>query len=46
MIGHILKGRREKLFIATKVNNIDPAVIRSSIDEVCNGWMQIDHVDL
>jgi len=45
ILGHILKGRREKLFIATKVNNIDPAVIRSSIDESLQR-MQIDYVDL
>ena len=45
ILGQILKGRRDKLFIATKVNHHDPAVIRSSIDESLQR-MQLDHVDL
>ncbi|MBX3011262.1 MAG: aldo/keto reductase [Caldilineaceae bacterium] len=45
ILGNILKGRRDKLFIATKVDNIDPNVIRSSIDESLQR-MQIDAVDL
>ena len=45
ILGHILKGRRDKLFIATKVNNIDPQVIRGSIDESLKR-LQLDVVDL
>lgn len=45
ILGEILKGRRDKLFIATKVNNIDPQVIRTSIDESLKR-LQLDAVDL
>lgn len=45
ILGQILPGRREKLFVATKVNSIDPQVIRSSIDESLQR-MQLDYVDL
>jgi len=45
ILGHILKGRRDQLFLATKVNNIDPQVIRSSIDESLRR-LQLDYVDL
>jgi len=45
ILGHILKGRRDQLFVATKVNNIDPQVIRSSLDESLQR-MQLDYVDL
>ena len=45
ILGNILKGRRDQLFVATKVNNIDPQVIRSSLDESLQR-MQLDYVDL
>lgn len=45
ILGHILKGRRDKLFLATKVNSIDPQVIRTSIDESLKR-LQLDAVDL
>ena len=45
ILGQILPGRRERLFVATKVNSIDPQTIRSSIDESLQR-MQLDHVDL
>lgn len=45
ILGHILKGRREQLFVATKVNYIEPAIIRSSIDESLQR-LQLDAVDL
>lgn len=45
ILGHILQGRRDKLFVATKVNYIEPAVIRSSIDESLQR-LQLDYVDL
>ncbi len=45
ILGQILRGRRDKLFIATKVNNIDPQVIRTSIDESLKR-LQLDAVDL
>lgn len=46
ILGHILKGRRDKLFVATKVNKgVDGASIRSSIDESLQR-MKLDYVDL
>jgi 1-deoxyxylulose-5-phosphate synthase len=45
ILGHILKGRREKLFIGTKVNHHDPQVIRTSIDESL-ARMKLAYVDL
>jgi aryl-alcohol dehydrogenase-like predicted oxidoreductase len=45
ILGAILPGRRDKLFITTKVNSIDPQVIRSSIDGSL-GRMHLDYVDL
>ncbi len=45
IVGQIVKGRRDKLFIATKVNSIDPQVIRTSIDESLQR-LQLDYVDL
>lgn len=45
ILGQILKGRRDKLFLATKVNSIDPQVIRTSIDESLRR-LQLDAVDL
>ncbi len=45
ILGHILKGRRDQLFVATKVNSIDPQVIRTSIDESL-ARLQLDYVDL
>lgn len=45
ILGHILKGRRDQLFLATKVDNIDPQVIRRSIDESLQR-MQQEYVDL
>ena len=45
ILGHILKGRRDKLFVATKVNYIEPAIIRSSIEESLQR-LQLDYVDL
>jgi aryl-alcohol dehydrogenase-like predicted oxidoreductase len=45
LLGEILPGRRNRLFIATKVNHHDPAVIRSSIDESL-ARMKLDYVDL
>ena len=45
ILGHILKGRRDQLFVATKVNYIEPEIIRSSIDESLQR-LQLDAVDL
>lgn len=45
ILGHILKGRRDQLFVATKVNYIEPAIIRSSIEESLQR-LQLDYVDL
>ena len=46
ILGRIIKGRREKLFIATKVvKGVDANSILESIDESLDR-MQIDHVDL
>ncbi len=45
LLGRILKGRRDRLFIATKVNHHDPQVIRASLDESL-ARLQLDHVDL
>ncbi|MCZ7571528.1 MAG: aldo/keto reductase [Ardenticatenaceae bacterium] len=46
ILGRILKGRRERLFIATKVHKgTDGESIRSSIDESLRR-MRVDHVDL
>jgi aryl-alcohol dehydrogenase-like predicted oxidoreductase len=45
ILGEILKGRRDRLFVATKVNHIDPQVIRTSIDESLQR-LQLDYVDL
>ena len=45
ILGQILKGRRDQLFLATKVDNIDPQVIRHSIDESLQR-MQQEYVDL
>lgn len=45
ILGHILKGRRDQLFVATKVNHIEPAIIRSSIEESLQR-LQLDYVDL
>lgn len=45
ILGRILKGRRDQLFVATKVNDHDPQVIRSSLDASLKR-MQLDHVDL
>ncbi len=45
ILGHILKGRRDQLFVATKVNSIDPQVVRTSIDESL-ARLQLDYVDL
>lgn len=45
ILGNILGDRREKLFVATKVNSIDPDVIRTSIDGSL-ARMKTDYVDL
>lgn len=46
IVGRILKGRRDKLFLTTKVHKgVDGASIRSSIDESLKR-LQTDHVDL
>ncbi|MEZ4865882.1 MAG: aldo/keto reductase [Caldilineaceae bacterium] len=45
ILGHILQGRRDQLFLATKVNSIDPQVIRTSIDASLQR-LQTDYVDL
>lgn len=46
ILGRLLKGRRDKIFLATKVHKgIDRASIRSSIDESL-GRLQTDYVDL
>ncbi len=45
ILGNILKGRREQLFVATKVDTSDPAIIRSSIEQSLQR-LQLDHVDL
>jgi aryl-alcohol dehydrogenase-like predicted oxidoreductase len=46
ILGRILKGRRDKFFITTKVHKgIDGAAVRSSIDESL-ARLQTDHVDL
>ncbi len=45
ILGNILKGRRDQLFVATKVDTSDPQIIRSSIDASLQR-LQLDHVDL
>jgi aryl-alcohol dehydrogenase-like predicted oxidoreductase len=45
ILGRIIKGRRDKLFIGTKVLGIDAPSILESIDESL-ARMQIDYVDL
>jgi aryl-alcohol dehydrogenase-like predicted oxidoreductase len=46
ILGHILKGRRDKLFIATKVHKgVDGQSIRTSIDESLQR-LQLDYIDL
>lgn len=46
ILGRILKGRRDRLFVVTKVTKTaDAAWIRRSIDESL-ARMQLDHVDL
>lgn len=45
ILGNILGERREKLFITTKIDSIDPDVIRTSIDGSLQR-MQTDYVDL
>src|SRR5690349_4521960 len=46
ILGKILKGRRDKLFVATKVNKgVDGESIRTSIDESLRR-LQLDSVDL
>lgn len=46
IIGRVLKGKRHKVFIATKViKGIDPQSIRESIDESLSR-LQMDYVDL
>ena len=46
ILGRIMKGRRDKLFLTTKVHKgVDRASIVSSIDESLDR-MQTDHVDL
>jgi aryl-alcohol dehydrogenase-like predicted oxidoreductase len=46
ILGRIMKGRRQKLFVTTKVHKgIDGSSIRSSIDESL-ARMKTDHVDL
>jgi aryl-alcohol dehydrogenase-like predicted oxidoreductase len=45
ILGAILPGRRDQLFVATKVNSIDPEVIRTSIDGSLSR-MALDYVDL
>jgi aryl-alcohol dehydrogenase-like predicted oxidoreductase len=45
ILGEILKGRRHRLFVATKVNHIDPDMIRTSIDESLQR-LQLDYLDL
>lgn len=46
ILGPILKGRRDKLFVATKVHKgVDGTSIRTSIDESLER-MQLDYVDL
>jgi aryl-alcohol dehydrogenase-like predicted oxidoreductase len=45
ILGEILAGRRDRLFVATKVNQIDPQAIRTSIDASL-ARMKLDHVDL
>lgn len=45
ILGEIMAGRRDRLFLATKVNSTDPADIRSSIDASL-ARMKTDYVDL
>lgn len=45
LLGRILKGRRDRVFLATKVNSHDPRVIRSSLEESL-ARLRMDHVDL
>lgn len=45
LLGRLLKGRRDRLVIATKVNHHDPQVIRASLDESL-ARLQLDNVDL
>jgi aryl-alcohol dehydrogenase-like predicted oxidoreductase len=46
ILGEILKGRRDKLFVATKVHKgVDGESIRTSIDESLRR-LQLDYVDL
>ncbi len=46
ILGRIIKGKRDKLFIGTKVTkNVDPDWITQSLDESLER-MQLEHVDL
>lgn len=46
ILGRIMQGKRDKLFIGTKVTkNVDPAWITQSLDESLTR-MQVDYVDL
>jgi 1-deoxyxylulose-5-phosphate synthase len=44
ILGHIMQGKRDKLFIVTKTTKTDPATIYSNIDDSLQR-MQTDHVD-
>ena len=45
ILGELLPGRREQLFVATKVKSVDPQVIRSSIDASLQR-LKLPYVDL